>query len=373
MSDGELPLPADYNVGEWLKADGPEADIAVCTRIRFARNVDGYRFAPCLPNDEAGKLVAFVRNSLATGLPEALDFLDLDQMDRLQRRLLLERHLISREFAEAERPRAVAVNTDESVSVMVNEEDHIRAQVFRSGHSIDAAFARAEQLDQSLIERVPIAFSDEFGFLTSCPTNTGTGLRVSVMLHLPGLVWADEIEKATTAAQKTNMAVRGLYGEGSRASGDFYQVSNQITLGRAEQQIARDVRQAVEALVRWERRVREALLRGEPRLRTLDRVFRALGTLQNARVLTTDEALSCLSAVRFGVQQGILPAPSLAALNAALLLSQPAHLQRLCERPLEAGERDEKRAALMRRFLSGNPPDSKPAGGDAAGDPAGQP
>jgi protein arginine kinase len=352
VSDETFPPPGSCNVGEWLKGTGQDADIAVCTRIRFARNVKGFRFSTCMTEEEAVELTQYLRRQLARAeLTEQLDILDVGGLDELERRLLLERHLISRELLSAERPRFVAINSEESVSVMVNEEDHIRAQVFASGHSIDAAYRRAEELDAELMRRIPIAFSEEFGFLTACPTNTGTGLRVSVMLHLPGLVWAEEIEKATRAAQKTNMAVRGLYGEGSRATGDFYQVSNQITLGRSEAEITADVRDAVGSLVAWERKVRDALLKGEPRERTLDRIFRSVGTLERARILSTEEALTCLSAVRFGVQQGVVDELSLEQINAALLLAQPAHLQRLCNETLPTDERDQRRASMMRRLL----------------------
>ncbi|MEM7204223.1 MAG: ATP--guanido phosphotransferase [Planctomycetota bacterium] len=353
MSGDRIPIPGDYSVGEWLRGEGDDADVAVCTRVRFARNVQDYRFSTSMPNEEAAKLTEFLVAQLTQpGLREELRVRQVSELAELERRELLERHLISRELATAERPRAVAVNDRESVSVMVNEEDHIRTQVFACGHDIPEAYRRAEALDEQLMERVQFAFNEEFGFLTACPTNAGTGLRVSVMLHLPGLVWAEEIEKATTAAQKTNMAVRGLYGEGSRATGDFYQVSNQITLGRTEDQITGDVSSAVRSLVAWERKIRGALLSGEPRSRTLDRIYRALGTLERAHVLATEEALGCLSAVRFGVRQGLLAAPSIAKLNLALLLSQPAHLQRLCGGPLSAAERDERRATLIRQLVA---------------------
>ncbi len=353
MTADDMPLPADYNVGEWLQASGGDADIAVCTRVRFARNVKGFRFSTCMPADESAELTKYLTRQLThPDFVEKLQVLDLGALDDLERRVLLERHLISRELANAERSRAVAVNTAESVSVMLNEEDHIRAQVFQSGSSVEECYGRAEALDEAVMARVPVAFSEEFGFLTACPTNTGTGLRISVMLHLPGLVWADDIEKATNAAQKTNMAVRGLYGEGSRATGDFYQVSNQITLGRSERQILADVNAAVRSLIAWERKVREALLKGEPRSRTLDRIFRALGTLGHAHILSTEEALTCLSAVRFGAQQELIPHLTVERLNLALLLSQPAHLQRLCKTTWSATERDERRAALMRKLVA---------------------
>jgi protein arginine kinase len=344
--------PEGFRLGEWLQGTGPDSDIAVCTRVRLARNVQEYRFSPKLEQRESEDLNSFlVRQFEGLRLDEKLSVLDVNSLDELERQLLMERHLISRDHASARRPRSVAINETESVAVMINEEDHIRAQVFQSGFQLQAAFARAERLDEAIMQNVPLAFSEEFGFLTSCPTNAGTGLRVSVMLHLPGLVWANEIEKATNTAQKIHLAVRGLYGEGSRALGDFYQVSNQVTLGRSEQQILDDVGTAVARLVSWEREVRQALLQGEPEIRTLDRIYRSLGVLERARILTSEEALNCLSAVRFGVQQGQLERLELPPLNRALLLCQPAHLQRVTQQRLSPDERDRHRAELLRRVL----------------------
>ena len=349
------PIPPELDLGEWLRADGPDHDLALCTRVRFARNVEGYRFAPMLDAEEARNLQAFLTQQLAqldTGSPWTV--LDLRALPALDREVLVERHLISRDHAIAERPRSVARDESERVSIMINEEDHLRSQVFRSGAQIGATYAAAEQLDDALLGIAPLAFSEEFGFLTSCPTNVGTGLRLSVMLHLPGLVWSEDIEQAANSCQKIHLAVRGLYGEGSRALGDFYQVSNQVTLGRSEAQIVEDVQVAVDRLLRWEREVREALLQRESRARTLDRIYRALGTLQNARILTSEECLNGLSAVRFGVQQKVLTGLTIRDLNRILLLSQPAHLQKLHGRRLDAAERDRHRADLVRGVLEGS-------------------
>ncbi len=356
MSKRNNDEPESFRLGEWLQGTGPDSDIAVCTRVRLARNVKEFRFAPKLEQRESEDLNSFLLKQfqdlrLDEKLDEKLTVLDVNSLDELERQLLMERHLISRDHATAQRPRSVAINENESIAVMINEEDHIRAQVFQSGFQLEAAFARAERLDEAIMQRVPLAFSEEFGFLTSCPTNAGTGLRVSVMLHLPGLVWADEMEKATDTAQKIHLAVRGLYGEGSRALGGFYQVSNQVTLGRSEQQILDDVSKAVGRLVEWERGVRQALLHGESEIRTLDRIHRALGLLERARILTSEEALNCLSAVRFGVQQGQLDQPDIAKLNRALLLCQPAHLQRIARQRLSPEERDRWRADFLRKVL----------------------
>lgn len=341
-----------FQPGAWLSGKGPDSDIAICTRVRLARNVQGFPFAPCLADDEAERLYRFVTSRLAKpGLPEKVKVLDLEEVDQLERSMLVERHLISRELASNDRHSGVAFDSDESVAIMINEEDHLRLQVFGSGLQPDDVWARTERLDDTLMERLPMAWSEEFGFLTSCPTNLGTGLRLSVMLHLPGLVWSEEIDKATNVAQKIHLAVRGLYGEGSRALGDFYQVSNQITLGRDEQQIRGDVMLAVGRIVQWEREVREALLRGSARVRTLDRVHRALGTLERAQILSSEEALGCLSALRFGVHTGLVDGFSHEAVNQALLLSQPAHLQRYTRQTLTPEERDQRRAQLLRDLL----------------------
>lgn len=351
MSKRKKGDPPGFQIGEWLRGVGPESDIAICTRVRLARNLQGFHFSLCMDEREARELRDLLQKQLQQGMPEKLAIVDLEHMDELERSLLVERHLISRELASSRRARALAVNAEESVAVMVNEEDHLRAQVFASGLQTEAAWIRAEQLDEAMMQRLPMAWSEEFGFLTSCPTNTGTGLRLSVMLHLPGLVWAEEIEKATNTLQKIHLAVRGLYGEGSRALGDFYQVSNQVTLGRPETQIQNDVFLAVSKVVQWERDVREALLRGTSRVRTLDRIHRALGTVERAQILTSEEAMGCLSALRFGAHQGILTGIELPAINRALLLSQPAHLQRFCSERMDAGERDQRRALVLREVL----------------------
>ncbi len=346
------PPQDGFQTGEWLAGRGPDVDIALCTRVRLARNLQGFHFSTAMSPEEARELNEFVCARLKKpGLPEKLRIVALDGLDELERTVLMERHLISREQATSKRSRSVAVNEAESVAVMVNEEDHLRSQVFLSGLQTDEAWRRAEVLDEALLQRLPMAWSEEFGFLTSCPTNLGTGLRLSVMMHLPGLVWADEIDKATNTAQKIHLAVRGLYGEGSKALGDFYQVSNQVTLGRSETQIAADVALAVSRFVVWEREVREALLRGPARIRTLDRIHRALGTIERARILTSEEALGCLSALRFGIQQGVLEGIAMTDLNRALLLTQPGHLQRFAQQTLDPAARDEHRAGFLRQIL----------------------
>lgn len=344
--------PPDFHAGAWLAGTGPENDIAVCTRARLARNLRGFPFSPCLDDARATELYDLVVERLERpGMPEKLNILGLESVDELERSVLVERHLISRDLVASKRTRGVAYDTAESVAIMINEEDHLRMQVFAPGLQTEAVWQRAERLDDAVMQRLPIVWSEEFGFMTSCPTNTGTGLRLSVMLHLPGLVWSDEIDKATNVAQKIHLAVRGLYGEGSRALGDFYQVSNQITLGRDEQQILADVQLAVGRIVQWEREVRGALLRGSARVRTLDRVHRALGTLERAQILTSEEAMGCLSAIRFGIETKLLSGFNVSDANKALLLCQPGHLQKHTRERLQAEARDQRRAQVLREVL----------------------
>lgn len=340
------------SVGEWLRGSGPDAEVSMCTRVRLARNVQGYRFPPKMSPEEATELNQLVSDRLSAGAPLGLTLVQLPDLEPVDRQVLIERHLISREHANADRSRSVGVNSEESVSIMVNEEDHLRAQVFRSGFQVVEAYRDALRIDEVLIGSIPIAFSEEFGFLTSCPTNTGTGMRISVMLHLPGLVWAEDIERASNTAQKIQLAVRGLYGEGSRALGDFYQVSNQVTLGRDDDTLVQDVQVAVNRLIAWEREVRTALLDGDARARTLDRVFRSFGVLQNAHILTSEECLGCLSAVRFGVAEGLLPDLDVAQINKILIQTQPGHLQRSANTELSPAERDRRRADLVREILA---------------------
>jgi protein arginine kinase len=219
--------------GEWLRGTGPEADIVISSRIRLARNLAAFPFTNRATNHQRGEIESLLRDRIAKlELDPNLSYLNVPALSPLDRQLLVERQLISRELASAEGPRGVALGPRETVSLMVNEEDHLRLQVMRSGFSLDEAWQDIDKVDDLLEQRVSYAFSEEFGYLTACPTNVGTGMRSSVMLHLPALVMIKHIEKVFRALQKINLAVRGLYGEGSRASGDFYQISNQVTLGK---------------------------------------------------------------------------------------------------------------------------------------------
>jgi protein arginine kinase len=283
-------------------------------------------------------------------LDPRLDYVNVPDLSSLDRQFLVERQLISRELAAAEGPRGVALGPSESVSLMVNEEDHVRLQVMRSGFALDEAWQDIDRVDDVLEQRVSYAFSEEFGYLTACPTNVGTGMRASVMLHLPALALTRQIEKVFRALQKINLAVRGLYGEGSRASGDFYQISNQVTLGKSETTILGEIREVIPQIITYERQARNTLVR-ETRQALQDRVSRALGTLCSATMMTSEETMDLLSSVRLGINLGLLDDITIPTVNELFIHTQPAHLQKLMGAPLDGEERNAARARYLRSRL----------------------
>src|SRR5271165_5347781 len=294
------------NSGEWLRGTGAESDIVISSRIRLARNLSSFPFT----NRSSAHQKAEIENSLRERLAKMeyspnLDYLNIPTLAPLDRQLLVERQLISRELANTDGPRGVAVAPQENVSIMINEEDHLRLQVMRSGFSLDEAWQDIDRLDDLLESRINYAYSEEFGYLTACPTNVGSGMRASVMLHLPALVLTKQIERVFRALQKINLAVRGLYGEGSRASGDFYQISNQVTLGKSEVAILTEIREVIPQIISYERQARTTMTR-DNRAVVLDRVKRAFGTLCSATMMTSEETMDLLSSVRLGINLGLL-------------------------------------------------------------------
>jgi protein arginine kinase len=244
----------------------------------------------------------------------------------------------------------VAFDERETVSLMVNEEDQLRLQVMRSGLSLDEAWQEIDRVDDLLEQRVTYAFSEEYGYLTACPTNVGTGMRASVMLHLPALGWTKQIEKVFRALQKINLAVRGLYGEGSRASGDFYQISNQVTLGKSETAILEEIREVIPEIIKYERHARKMLV-SENRQALQDKVARAYGTLCSATMMTSEETMDLLSSVRLGINLSLLEDLTIATVNELFIHTQPAHLQKLMGNLLDGEERNAARARYLRTRL----------------------
>ncbi len=337
--------------GEWLKGTGPESDVIISTRIRLARNLVEFPFLTHATDHQKKMIVDKIRMAVSeTGvIPEPV-FLELAGLSAVQRTLLVERHLISRELAEGEGSRAVAFGDGERISIMINEEDHLRMQVLRSGLQLRPAWETLNEIDDKLEEKLAFAFSNRLGFLTACLTNVGTGLRVSVMMHLPALVMTREIEKVFQAVTKVNLAVRGLYGEGTQASGDFYQISNQRTLGKSEVEIIENLEGIVPRIVEYEKMARGKLL-SENRATLEDRVWRAFGMLSSARTISSEETMHLLSSVRLGANLGLLKDTPITAVNELFILTQPAHLQITRGMELDAAARNVTRADFIRERL----------------------
>jgi protein arginine kinase len=339
------------STGEWLRVTGPESDVVVSTRIRLARNLAAFPFTNRASPHQKAEIEVMLRERLAKlDITPALQYVPVSSLTLLDRQMLVERQLVSRELANGDGPRGVAFDERESVSIMVNEEDHLRIQVMRSGLDLDGTWQEIDRVDDSLEAKVSYAFSEELGYLTACPTNVGTGMRASVMLHLPALGLAKQIEKVFRALQKINLVVRGLYGEGSRASGDFYQISNQVTLGKSESTALSEIREVNQQIIAFERQARQALTR-ENRQGIQDRVARAFGTLQSATMMTSDETMELLSSVRLGVNLGLIEDLSILTVNELFLHTQPAHLQKLMGAPLDGEERNAARARYLRTRL----------------------
>ncbi|MBE3597175.1 MAG: protein arginine kinase [Hydrogenibacillus sp.] len=338
-------------LGPALLGTQPSGAVAVSSRIRLARNVRDLPFQARMTETAAAALLERVRRTLEHP-PEGvapLTFFALDDLTPLARRVLVEKHLISRELAESS-PAAVVLSGDERVSLMVGEEDHFRLQVFAPGFDLKSAWALADRLDDWLEAHFEIAYDEAFGYKTSCPTNVGTGLRASVMLHLPGLVLTKQIGGILPAIHKVGLVVRGVYGEGSEAEGHLFQVSNQITLGPSEEEIIDNLRGVVEKLMEHEEKARRLLLDSMP-VAIEDRVMRSLGILRYARTIDSKEAMNRLSDVRLGVALGLIHDVSREMIDALWVMTQPAFLQYTARENLSAERRDARRAEMIRRAL----------------------
>lgn len=341
--------------GEWLRGEGPLHEIVISTRIRLARNMAGYHFLSRadaeMRSEIAETIAAAVRK--AEGLGDYIH-INVEELDELERGLLVERQLISRQHAEGPGARRVAFDPSEDASIMINEEDHLRIQVMRSGLQLEESWQQVDKIDNALETHLDYAFHQQYGYLTACPTNVGTGIRVSVMLHLPALRLTNELERVGQAARDLKLAVRGLFGEGTEALGDFFQISNQIALGREESEIIHDFHKVViPKIVEYEQTARKALL--EKKLHALDdKLFRAYGNLQSARLISSNEAMQCLSHLRMGLHTGRIKTVDLRTVNELFLQTQPAHLQFIEGQRLSGEQRSVARANLIRSRLSRN-------------------
>ncbi len=340
---------------DWLRDAGRESDVVITSRIRLARNFAGFPFVNRAEEEDRRQILDLARRDIIEGeLASQMLWVDMNEIPQLERQVLVERHLISKQHSKGGSPRAAAISApDERLSIMVNEEDHLRIQVLRGGLSLSEAFEQINEADDRIEARSDFAYSNRFGYLTACPTNVGTGIRISVMLHLPALKMTGEIEKVRRAAQRMSLAVRGYYGEGSEAVGDFFQISNQTTLGKSEHDLLEDFEaNVIPKIVEYERRARRELLE-KRRVILEDRVFRALGVLRHARLLKAEEALEKLSYVRLGCVTGVIEGTRVEDVNQLILLTQPAHMQRVLGRSLDQAERRVERATLVRAQLGG--------------------
>ncbi len=335
----------------WLRESGEVSDIVISSRIRLARNLADFPFIRrCTDQDRAGVEKACHQAIAQVEKWRDLIYVDVSTLAVLDRQFLVERQLISRELAEANGARSVAIEPHETFSLMMNEEDHLRLQVIQAGLNLQSAWERINEIDNELDSRLNYAFHERLGFLTACPTNVGTGMRVSVMLHLPALVLTQEIEKAFRSLQKIGLAVRGLYGEGSQAMGDFYQISNQITLGRSEEDLIKQVSDVIPRIIEYERQARAFLVK-ESRKDLHDRVSRAYGILCTAQTISSEETLHLLSSVRMGVNLGLIQDLDISAINRLFIHTQPAHLQKIRGGQLETADRNVERAIYLRSHL----------------------
>jgi protein arginine kinase len=338
---------------EWLRGQGPEAGTVISTRVRLARNIAGYPFLKRMTPEQRSDVQAQVRRAVdEIKFDKEVAYIELDNTTHTDRQFLVERHLISRELAAGEGKRAVIFNHTESESLMINEEDHIRLQVMRSGLQLEEAWRQATELDDRLEGQLDFAFSSRLGFLTACPTNVGTGLRASVMVHLPALVITLQIEKVFQAIARMRLAVRGLYGEGTQASGDFYQISNQVTLGKTEDEILETLSLTIPRIIQYEQKARETLAR-ESEVFLEDRIWRAMGMLRHARQISSDETMALLSAVRMGINIGRIHGLDIGDINRLFISSQPGHLQLLRGSELSQEDRDVARADYIRKAMQG--------------------
>lgn len=335
----------------WLSGAGEHADVVLSSRIRLARNLSRHRFPSRAEPDEARAVVELVRLAVEKSpLAQGGSFFESEALREIDRDLLVERHLISPEFMRDETPRGLYVDDAESSSLMVNEEDHLRIQAVRSGLDIKQALDRAREVESQLAAGLEFDYDSRLGFLTSCPTNVGTGLRVSVLIHLPGLVLTKEMDTVLSQVNKIGLAVRGFYGEGSDVLGNLFQVSNQTTLGRSEEDLVDSLEKVTRQLLAYESNARRRLFSDAPN-HIRDKIWRAFGILANARVLSSQEIMNLLSAVRLGITMGESMGLDLGQINDLMLAAQPAHLQRHFGREMAPEERDVARAELVRKRL----------------------
>ncbi len=354
IGDRDPAVMFDEMVGvhaQWLDGSGKDAEVVISSRVRLARNLAGIRFTTRARTKELDTVISRMLTVAkdAKTLKRATYF-SVGELSELDRQVLIERHLISPALAEREGSRGVLIGPGEAVSVMLNEEDHLRIQAFVSGMELERAFELALAVEAELGEAAEYSFSESIGYLTACPTNVGTGLRASVLIHLPALVLTQEMEQVLRGVTQLGLTVRGFYGEGTEVVGNLFQISNQVTLGKVETEVIEGLARVVGQIIEYERDARETLL-SEARNQLEDKVWRSYGILVHARVLTAEEFMNLSSAARLGLSLGLLERPSTRRLNELMVITQPSHVQKLLGQRMKNGERDALRASLVRECV----------------------
>jgi protein arginine kinase len=336
---------------ETAQRHGPHDRIVMSSRVRLARNVRDAAFPGWAKKPERIKVMETIRHAVES-LPEMKDAFSevMDNLGALDKQILVERHLISREHAAKSSGSGLVLNREESFCVMINEEDHLRMQALRPGLQLRQAWGAIDHLDSELEKKLDYAFDNELGYLTACPTNLGTGIRVSAMLHLPGLVLGEQINPIIQSVNKLGLAVRGLYGEGTEALGNVFQVSNQMTLGETETTIVERLEKVLAQIIEHEENARQTLLEKKPKV-VFNHIGRAYGILANAHSISSKETMNLLSLMRLGVDMGLFPGAERSLVDELFILTQPAHLQKQFSDKLSAEERDLLRADMVRERL----------------------
>jgi protein arginine kinase len=341
----------DNFLPDWVKAEGEADDVVISSRVRLARNLKGFPF----PNYADEKQLAQISEAVKAAVQDQAEFgsLQIIQIEELtpnDRLVLVEKHLCSPQFVENPHLRLLLVNQEQSISIMVNEEDHLRIQAITPGNSLDQALHLANQVDDYLENTVDYCFDECCGYLTACPTNVGTGIRASLMLHLPGLTMVDQIKRVLSSLAHVGLNIRGLYGEGTESFGNMYQISNQVTLGHSEEELTSNLKSICRQVIEQEHNVREALFK-DSKLQLEDRLCRSYGILIQARLLTAQEALKLLSDVKLGVELGIIPEINRVVIKELMFLIRASILQKVSGQEMSAIERDYYRAKIVRDKL----------------------
>ncbi|MFC1538554.1 protein arginine kinase [Candidatus Latescibacterota bacterium] len=340
-----------HSIPEWLNKEGPESSIVISSRLRLARNIAGCPYAHRADESKLGEVINNILDAVHVAEFESSNFFRIDSLDELHKTVFIERHLISPALAIKKGNSGVLVREGENSSILINEEDHLRIQSLCSGFNPMAALMEIDEIDNKLSKTIKFSFSKEYGFLTACPTNMGTGLRASVLIHLPALVLTKEIQRVIRSSSQLGLAVRGYYGEGSDIIGNLFQISNQRSLGKNEHDIVEALISVVSQVMEYEKQAADILMI-EAKNQTEDKIWRSIGILKTARMLSTHEFMSLSSAARFGCYLGLIDKKFIKILNELLVLTQPGHLQIRFDRNVEASDRDFMRAEFVReRFV----------------------